>query len=137
MRRARRSAKRGGTKSLTWDRIRAMGLALPGVEEGTTYGTPALKVRGQMFTCIPSHRSAEPDSLAVRIPFEQRDELLEAATYYIKAHYENYAVVLVRLGKIHPDALRDLLTASHQFVASRARIRRPRTRTSRTPSADR
>jgi hypothetical protein len=121
---SRRGRATGGR--LSWDSVRAMGLALADVEEGTTYGTPALKVRGKMFTCIPSHRSAESDSLAVRIPFEQRDELLEAdpATYYNKEHYENYAVVLVRLGRIHPDSLRDLLFAGHRFVSSRARLRR-------------
>lgn len=107
-----------------------MGLALPDVEEGTTYGTPALKVRGQMFACIPSHRSAEPDSLVVRVPFDQRDDLLDAEpdTYYIKEHYQNYAVVLVRLARIHPDALRDLLRGAHQFMLSsgkRRRLRKP------------
>jgi hypothetical protein len=28
--------------------VRKIGLALPDVEEGTTYGTPALKIRGQL-----------------------------------------------------------------------------------------
>lgn len=132
MKRTTTGSRRGRTSGghLTWDSVRAMGLALPDVEEGTAYGTPALKVRGQMFTCIPTNRAAEPDSVAVRIPFEQRDELLEAepATYYLKEHYENYAVVLVRLRHIHPDALRDLLKAGHSFVASRARVRRKRRR---------
>ena len=113
---------------LGWDAVREMGLALPDVEEGTTYGTPALKVRGRMFACIATNRSAEPDSLAVRVPFEQRDELLEAepGTYYLKEHYQAYAVVLVRLGRVHPDALRDLLRGAHQFVSSNARRTRAR-----------
>jgi hypothetical protein len=36
-----------------------------------------------MFTCVPTHRSAEPDSLAIRLDFDQRDELIAAdpATY--------------------------------------------------------
>lgn len=116
------------SQALGWDAVREIGLALPDVEEGTTYGTPALKVRGQMFACIPSHRSAEPDSLAVRIPFEQRDELLDAEpdTYYVKEHYQNYAVVLVRLARVHPDALRDLLRGAHQFILSNAKRTRPR-----------
>ncbi len=101
---------------------------MPDAEVGTTYGTPALKVRGQMFACVPSHRSAEADSLAVRVPFDQRAELLDAEpdTYYIKEHYQNYAVVLVRLGRVHPDALRDLLRGAHQFMVSKARRTRPR-----------
>ena len=89
-------------KAISFDMVRIMGLALPGVEEGTTYGTPALKVGGKMFACVPSHRSAEPGSLAVRIAFDQRDELIAAEpdTYYVKEHYVPYPCVLVRLARI-------------------------------------
>ena len=60
---------------LTFETVRALGLQLPGVEEGTTYGTPSLKVGGQFFACIPTHRSAEPDSLAVRIDFHRIEQI--------------------------------------------------------------
>jgi hypothetical protein len=108
-------------KTITFDTVRKMGLALPGVEEGTAYGTPALKVRGKMFACIPNHRSAEPDSLAVCLDFAQRDELIAADpdTYYLKDHYVDYAVVLVRLARIHEDTLRDLLGMSYRFMSRR------------------
>lgn len=113
-------------KKISFDTVRKMGLALPDVEEGTTYGTPALKVRGKMFACIPNHRSAEPDSLAVRIDFDQRDELIAAdpKTYYLKDHYVNYPCVLVRLTQIEQDALRDLLLGAWRFVSTSARRRR-------------
>ena len=102
-----------------------MGLALPGVEEGTVYGSPALKVRGKMFACIAIHRSADPESLAVRIDFDQREELMAADpnTYYLTDHYVNYPVVLVRLTRVHPDALRDLLLMGWRFVSARAKRR--------------
>ena len=58
--------------------VRKIGLGFPDVEVGTTYGTPALKVRGKMFACIASHRSAEPNTLVVQIGFNERDELLAA-----------------------------------------------------------
>jgi hypothetical protein len=56
-------------------------------------------------------RSAEPDSLAVSIDFDQRAEFLAEApdVYYLTDHYVNYPVVLVRLSRIHLDALKDLL----------------------------
>lgn len=114
-------------KKITFETVRALGLALPDVEEGTTYGTPALKVGGKMFACVPSHKSAEPDSLVIRIDFDQRDELLAAdpATYYVKDHYVGYPCVLVRLNRVHPDALRDLLLMAWRFVsASRKRSKR-------------
>jgi hypothetical protein len=125
-------------KTTGFDIVRRMGLALPGVEEGTTWGAPCLRVNGRMFTCIPTHRSAEPDSLAVRIDFRERDELIaaEPETYYLKDHYVSYPCVLVRLSRIHPDALRDLLAASWQFVASKT-TRRGRATQSRAASAAR
>lgn len=121
-------------KTITFDTVRELGLALPGVEEGTAYGSPALKVRGNMFACLAIHRSADPGSLAIRLDFDQRDELMAAdpATYYVTDHYVNYPCVLVRLTRVHPDALRDLLLMGWRFVSTRGRRRvGPRTRTSR------
>ena len=90
------------------------------------YGAPALKVRGQMLACTPTHKSAEPNSLAVRLDFDQRAELLAAApeTYYVKDHYVNYPVVLVRLSRIDREALRDLLGMAWRFAAARRPIDR-------------
>lgn len=120
MERVRRSSRR-----LTFSDVREIGLQLPGAEEGTAYGSPALKVNGQMFACIPTHKSAEPHSLAVRIPFDQRDDLVAAEpdTYYLTPHYEDYPAVLVRLSKVHVDALRDILLMAHAFVAAKKRRR--------------
>ena len=56
--------------------VREIGLALPEVEEGTMYGSPALKVHRKLLTCLAIHKSAEPQSLAVRIDFDQRARLL-------------------------------------------------------------
>src|SRR6476659_4625853 len=128
-------------KSISFDTVRQMGLALPGVEQGTTYGVPSLKVRGKMFACPAIHKSAEPQTLAVRIDFDQRDELMAAdpETYYLTDHYVNYPVMLVRLSSIHPDALRDLLGMSWRFVTSRTKGRRrsPRKPKARRSSASR
>jgi hypothetical protein len=103
-----------------FDVVRKIGLALDGVEESTMYGAPALKIGGQMIACIPSHRSAEPDSLVVRVDLEERAELLAAApeVYYVTDHYVGYPAVLVRLSRIDPGALRDLLGTARRFVAS-------------------
>jgi hypothetical protein len=107
-----------------------MGLALPDVEDGTTYGAHALKVRGKLLTCVAINKSAEPGTLAVRIDFEQRDGLLAEApeTYYLTDHYRNYPVVLVRLSRIRVDELRDLLGAAWRFVTSRPEKKRARRR---------
>ena len=92
------------------------------------YGAPALKVKGKLLTCIPSHKSAEPDSLAISIGFAEREDLLREApdTYYVKEHYMNYPIVLVRMSRINMDQLRDLLKMSLRFVSANINVRRKR-----------
>jgi len=106
---------------IDFDTVRRIALSLSEVEESTTYRSPALKVRGKLLACIPIHRSAETDSVAVRIDFDRRAELMAAApdVYYLTDHYLNYPVVLARLSRIHTDALRDLLGMSWRFVTTK------------------
>jgi len=107
--------------TINFDTIRKIGLALPGVEASTAYGSPALKIRGKLLACVPTHHSAEPGSLMVRVGFDDRAELLASApdVYYITDHYLDYSAVLVRLSRITPDVLRDLLGMAHKFVTAR------------------
>jgi hypothetical protein len=107
-----------------FDTVRKIALALPGVEDSTAYGSPALKVGGKLLACIPANKSAEPGSLMVRVNFSSRAELLAESpdVYYVTDHYENYPSVLVRLARIHPDALPDLLGLAWKFVTAKKRI---------------
>jgi hypothetical protein len=102
--------------------VEAIGRTLPDVEVTTSWGQPTLKVRGRMFVCIASHKSAEPNTLVVMMDFEDRDALIEddPAIYYLKEHYVNYPCVLVRLSRIRKDALRDLVIGAHRFVSGKA-----------------
>jgi hypothetical protein len=122
-----------GKNAITFDTVRKLGLALPDVTEGIVYGTRALTVRGKMFACRAIHRSADPDSLVVRVDFDQRDELIaaEPESYYLTNHYVNYPVVLVRLRRIRQDALRDLLRMGWRFVSTPGKRIGPRKRKSR------
>ena len=106
---------------LTFSTVRKIALELPGVEDGTAYGSPALKVRGQLLACIPIHRSAEPHSLAVRVDMTDRAHLLAEApdTYYVTDHYVPHPAVLVRLSRINVYSLRDLLAMAHKFVTTK------------------
>jgi hypothetical protein len=119
----------------TFRRVEAIGSPLPDVEVTTAWGQPALKVRGKMFVCMASHKSAEPNSLVVMMDFAERDALVEddPDTYYLKEHYLNYPCVLVRLSRVGLDALRDLVTAAHRFVGATVRRKSPAGR-SRAPA---
>jgi hypothetical protein len=109
----------------TFKNVEAIGRTLPDVEVATAWGQPTLKVRGRMFACMASHKSAEPGSLVVMMDFAARDALLEDApdTYYLKEHYVNYPCILVRLSRVHPDALRDLVIGAHRYVREKGRRR--------------
>jgi hypothetical protein len=108
--------------AVDFDTVRRVGLALPGVEDGTAYGKFALKAHGKLLACVPTHRSAEPNSLVVRMDIDERAELLAAApdVYYVTEHYAGYPSVLVRLSRVDPDVLRDLLGMAYKFVTRRA-----------------
>jgi len=108
-----------------FDRVRKLGLALPDVVEGTSYGVPALKLDGKLIACIPTNKSAEPNSLVVRIDLEHRAELLRQSpdVYYITDHYAPHPTVLVRLSKISRADLKELLRDAWHFVKSSARAR--------------
>jgi hypothetical protein len=111
------------SKTLDFEVVREIAMRLPDVEESTIHSAPSLKVRGKLLTCPALHRSAEPNTLAVRIGFDQRAELMaaEPGVYYVTDHYVNYPTVLVRLSRIHRDSLRDLLGMAWHFVVSRNR----------------
>jgi hypothetical protein len=112
---------RSSFMKITFDTVRKMGLRLPDVEESTTFGTPALKVHGQLLACPAINKSAEPGSIVVRIAIDQRDELIagDPDAYYLTDHYRPYPYVLVRLTQISPDALQDLLLMSWKFVTEK------------------
>ena len=114
---------------IDFDTVRKIGLELPGVEEGRMYGSPALKLRGKFLACIPTNRAAEPGSIVVAVDFADRAALLAEApdVYYLPEHYVNYPSVLVRLSRVTPAVLRDVLGMAHKFVnKSGARKRRNR-----------
>ena len=106
--------------TINFETVRKIGLTLPGVEESTAYGSPALKIRGKLLACVPTHRSAEPGSLVVRVSLGDRAELLAAApdVYYVTEHYLDYSAVLIRLSRATPGVLRDLLGMAHKFVTA-------------------
>lgn len=118
--------------AMNFDTVRKLGLSLPDVVDGTAYGSPALKLDGKLLACIPINKSAEANSLAVKIDPEHRAELLrqQPDVYYITDHYAPHPTVLVRLAKITRTDLQELLRDACRFVKSAAanRSRPPRRR---------
>lgn len=92
---------------MNYETVREIALALPQVEEGTCYGTPALRVKGKLLARLRE----DGETLVVHVdPFE-RDQLLSAhpETYYLTDHYRPYPYVLVKLPLAEPEAVHELL----------------------------
>lgn len=97
-------AKRSG---LSWAAVCKIARTFPGVEEGTAYGTPALRVRGKFLARLRE----DNESLAVKCGFDERDFRLQAdpAVFFVTDHYRGYPTVLIHLSKVSPAALREVL----------------------------
>jgi hypothetical protein len=100
----------------TWDDVLATAADLPGVEVGTSYGTPSLKVRGKFMCRLRSN----PDALVMRvIDLADREALLKGRPeiYFSTPHYDGYPVVLVRLEEIEPTDLAELVEDAWRLQA--------------------
>ena len=102
---------------VTFETVRQLALALPGVEEGMSYGTPAWKVKGKLF----ARQHQDGESLVISVDFDQREMLMaeQPETFYITDHYLNYPWVLVRLAKVRVDQLPDVLRQAWRRAAPR------------------
>ncbi len=100
----------------TFHDVRTIALAIDHVEESTSYRIPAFKIGGALL----ARQNEEPDWLVVRTTFEERDELMatDPATYFITDHYLKYPWVLVRMSRVHRDALGDLLRRAARLAAA-------------------
>jgi hypothetical protein len=105
-------------KPLGFEDVRELARTLPDIQDSTTRGALALKARGKLLACTAIHKSAEPNSLMVRIGLDEREQMIaeDPVVYYVTDHYRNYPSVLVRLSRIHRDSLRSLLVMASKFV---------------------
>lgn len=111
----RRRGHAPGSGPVTFETVRGLALALPGAEEGTSYGTPAFRVGGKLFARL--HQDGE--SLVVRIDLDQRRMRMgvDPETHFITDHYHDHPMMLVRLARVDPEDLRELLEESWRLVA--------------------
>ena len=107
---------------VTYDTVRRLGLKLPHVVESTSYGTPALKVKGKLFVRL--HQDL--DKIVLPMPFDRREEMMaaEPETYCITDHYREYPYILVSLARVQADALPDLLNIAYRtaLTAKKRRV---------------
>lgn len=102
---------------MKFDDARRMALALPGAEEGTSYGTPAFQVRRKTFARLRE----DGDTLVLRCNFYERAYLVQAhpETFHVTDHYRDHEYVLARLSAATPEILRERLEDAYRAVAPR------------------
>jgi hypothetical protein len=107
---------------MTFDDIRKLTLAWPEVEDGTSYGTAALKVRKKLLARVKE----DGDSLVMLgVPQDERDMLVESQpkVFYFTDHYKDYPTVLIRLSKAKRATVEPLLRRRWRELASKAAVR--------------
>src|SRR3954447_9557233 len=106
---------------MTFDDVRHVALAWPEVEDGTSYGTAALKVRKKLLARLKE----DGDSLVMPgVPPDERDMLVEhqPEIFYFTDHYRDYPIVLIRLSKAKRAAVEPLLRRHWRTLASKKAI---------------
>ncbi len=100
---------------LDFDAVVRLARRLPDTEVGTSYGTPALKVRKKLFARLWE----DGETLVLKLPFVVRDHLIatDPDTFFLTDHYRDYPYVLVRLPKVTAAKLAPLLEESWRQVA--------------------
>lgn len=116
-------------RGTTWSKLCKLALKLPGVTEGTSYGTPALHVRKKFLARLKE----DGESVAIKIDFADRDVLLELdpAAFYLTDHYRPYPAMLVRLKEVRLDLLPRLLEQAWRLQAPKSLVARTTPLTSR------
>jgi len=108
---------------IDFETVREIAHQLPNVEDGLSYGAPALKVGGKhLFVRLREDLNA----IVVKTTFEERDELMAAdpAVYFITDHYLNYEWVLVSLENADVDGLRDLIARAHRLAKPQKKVKK-------------
>ncbi len=90
-----------------WGDVAAYALSLPGADAGTSYGQPAIKVRGKLI----ASSGREHGSFHVIASQEEKAILLatDPGTFWQTPHYEGWGGLLVRYGSSDPDRVRRVI----------------------------
>jgi hypothetical protein len=107
---------------MTFDDVRKLALTWPEVEDGSSYGTPALKVRKKMLVRLKE----DGDSLVMPgVPDGERTMLCNSQPkiFYFTDHYRDYPMVLIRLSKAKRAIVEPFLRRRWRELASKAAVK--------------
>jgi hypothetical protein len=95
--------------------VRQLALALPGVQEADSNGSPVFRVKGKLMARLDQNG----ESLLIKIDYLKRDILTHAEpeTFYVTDFYRCHPMMFVRLSAIDRRMLSDLLEQAWRLVA--------------------
>ena len=100
--------------------VRKLALALPGVDEGVCYGTPAFYVRRRMVSRLRD----DLETLVVAYPKAEREALIDRRpdVFSVTDHYRNYDNVLLNLLAVDEELLRGILEGAWRLKAAKNQV---------------
>ena len=106
---------------MDWPAVVALGLRYPGVEVGTSYGTPALKLRRVLLT---RYRPDDDSLVILDVSADEREMLIAAdpGTFFCEDHYRGYDIVLARLAALDAKTLGSFLERRWRARATKAAV---------------
>lgn len=109
---------------MTFQTVRDLALKFPGVEDGTSYGTPALRVKKRFMARLRE----DGESVVFKVGFDAREILMRAKpdTFYITDHYRASPSVLVRLSRATMEDLANIVEMAWKFSAPKSLAARKR-----------
>ena len=101
-----------------WEEAVNFALGLPDTELSTSYGKPAVKVRGKTFLFT----GREPGSFGVMAPMPEKELLMETDpdTFWETDHYRGWPGVLVRYGSPEGKRIERVIARAWWDKASKA-----------------
>jgi hypothetical protein len=106
-------------RGVTWNEVVALVADLADTVVSTSYGTPAIKVKGA--TGAIARLREDGETMVLRAAFVVRDHLLQAEpdVFFLEEHYRDYPAVLVRLPEATAEQLRELLEDAWRASSAR------------------
>lgn len=105
---------------VAFDTVRRLALALPGVEEATSYSTHTFRIRGRMLARFRE----DGESLMLKVDYTAREVLTgsQPEVFYVTDHYRCYPLMLVRLENVELSLLKSLMEDAWRGLASKRAI---------------
>lgn len=110
----------------TFDDLKTWAGTIPGIEESTSYGTPALKYRKKLVSRLLE------DGVSVSIFAREHDvEALpktDPDTFSVPKHYVGYGMLVINLATVRKAELEGLFRESAKIVQEKIELAKPKTK---------